>query len=116
MDLSVPCTRMMPAPMPGVRALSAMTMVSYCSNTQAFEAILGSGQPHDVLWPLLYTWSLVAKELSVGDPDFQNWQDAFQQLGLLESGFSERVEALDAYLDLATETINAWELAQETWV
>jgi hypothetical protein len=82
---------------------------------KAFDAMLGSGQPLDMLWPLLYTWTLAAKALSVGDPDYQNWYDASQQLGLLE-GFSERVEALDAYLDLANETVDAWEQAQETWV
>jgi hypothetical protein len=83
---------------------------------RAFKAILGSGQPLDVLWPLLYTWTLAAKAVSVSDPEFQNWHDACQHLGLQEAGFSERIEALDAYLDLATETVDMWEQAQETWV
>jgi len=78
---------------------------------QAFEAILGSGQPHNILWPLLRTWTLAARSLPEGDPDIQGWKDACHHLGLLGPDFAERITALDAYLEQVEETIDAW--AQE---
>jgi hypothetical protein len=36
------------------------------------------------------------------------WRDAFLQLGYLGAGFAERVEALDAYLDVVEETLDDW--------
>ena len=78
---------------------------------RAFEAIMGSGQPQNILWPLLRTWTLAARSLSEGDPAIQGWRDACQHLGLLGSDFAERITALDAYLEQVEEAIDAW--AQE---
>lgn len=78
---------------------------------RAFEAILGSGQPQNILWPLLRTWTLAAQSLPEGDPAIQGWRDACHHLGLLGPDFAERITALDAYLEQVEETIDAW--AQE---
>jgi hypothetical protein len=75
---------------------------------KAFDAILASDQPENILWPLLKTWTLAAASFSPSDPAYQNWQDAFQQLGLLGTGFEERVQALDAYLEQVESALTSW--------
>lgn len=74
----------------------------------AFNAILESDQPENVLWPLLRTWTLAASLLPESDPGYQSWRDAAHQLGLLGPGFSERIQALDAFLEQVEETIASW--------
>jgi hypothetical protein len=75
---------------------------------QAFEAIIGSGQPLDVLWPMLRTWCRSVSLLPVEAPETEVWRGVLQYLGLLGSGFKERVTALDAYLDMVEETLDEW--------
>ena len=75
---------------------------------KAFDAILGSDQPENVLWPLLRTWTLAASALPESDPGYQAWRDAVHQLGLIGAGFSERILALDAFLEQVEETITTW--------
>ncbi len=68
---------------------------------RAFAALLGSPQPENVLWPLLYTWTMAVNLLGE-DTDFhQNWLEAMTQLNLAGPGFAERLAALNAYLDRA---------------
>ena len=74
----------------------------------AFKALLEGEQPHTVLWPLLRTWSQAALLLTPGEAALGAWRDAFLQLGYLGTGFAERVEALDAYLDMVEETLDDW--------
>lgn len=74
----------------------------------AFEALLEGDQPHAVLWPLTRTWSQAALLLAPGDSALATWRKAFTQLGFLETGFAERVEALDAYLDVVEEALDDW--------
>ena len=77
---------------------------------RAFEAMLASDQPMTVLWPLLRTWTEAAGCLDEDGGSRNDWGEACNQLGLLGDSFSERVEALDAYLDLVEETLESWEL------
>jgi hypothetical protein len=75
---------------------------------RAFDSLVGSDSPHDVLWPLLCTW-LEAVALLPGNSDhFTEWQAAFTSLGLLGPGYRERVAALDAYLDNVEELLDEW--------
>ena len=74
----------------------------------AFKALLDGEQPHAVLWPLLRTWSQAALLLVPEGAALDAWREAFLQLGYLETGFAERVEALDAYLDMVEETLDDW--------
>ena len=76
---------------------------------RAFDAIIGSGEPKAVLWPLMNTWTLAASVLSASNPAYQGWRDACQQLELISSDLSDRVAALDAFLDQVDETITKWE-------
>jgi hypothetical protein len=73
-----------------------------------FQAILESQHPQDLLWPLLHTWSLMAKILPPDSPLQADWQEAGSHLGLLGPAFSERIAGLDAYLDTIEETLDTW--------
>ena len=72
---------------------------------RAFEEILDGEKPADVLWPLLRTWTIAAGMLPDQEEGHIAWRNICQRLGLLGNGFSERVMALDAFLDLVEETI-----------
>ena len=76
---------------------------------RAFEAISGSGDPKNVLWPLMSTWTQAANVLSASNPAYQGWRDACQRLELISSDISDRVAALDAFLDQVDEMLNQWE-------
>jgi hypothetical protein len=75
---------------------------------KAFTAVLASPQPRNVLWPLLRTWTHTIQALDVENPAREQWRQAGEYLGLLGSSFSERVAALDAYLDMVEETLESW--------
>ncbi len=75
---------------------------------RAFEAILASEHPVAMLWPLLRTWTQAAALMPEATAGRAVWEAACAQLGLLGDSFSERVVALDAFLDLVEETIEAW--------
>jgi hypothetical protein len=75
---------------------------------EAFNAMLRGSQPEAILWPLLNTWTIAAGHFQNDSPERQNWQQACVQLGLIKEGLAERYQALDAYLDLVDETLEAW--------
>lgn len=75
---------------------------------RAFEYILGGERPLGVLWPMLRTWTKAVSLLPEESGERGSWQEALHRLGLLGSGFSERVAALDAYLDTVEETLEEW--------
>ena len=75
---------------------------------RAFNAIIGSGEPKHVLWPLMNTWTLAASALSASNPAYLVWRDVCQQLELLSSDLSDRVTALDAFLDQVDEALLHW--------
>ena len=75
---------------------------------RAFEAIIGSGQPLDVLWPMMRTWIRAVSLLPDKSEQRGEWREARGQLGLFGAEFKERVAALDAYLDMVEETLDEW--------
>lgn len=80
--------------------------LSYYLN--AFEKMLSGPQPQAVLWPLLRTWTLAVMSFPESSATKEGWQGALQYLGLQGEAFNERIDALDAYLDLVEETIEKW--------
>jgi hypothetical protein len=64
--------------------------------------------PTAALWLLLRTWTLAASHLPGDSPALPKWQSACQFLGLGSAGFAGRLQALDQYLDLVEETLEAW--------
>jgi len=75
---------------------------------RAVDAILNSPTAHDALWPLWRTWTHAICALPGDSQHLTGWQHAGEQLGLLGSAFTEKVSALDAYLDLVEETLEIW--------
>jgi hypothetical protein len=65
---------------------------------KAMQALLEGEMPLAALWPLIHTWTLSAHVLADVTPTVP-WREACIQLGLLGTGFEDRVHALDQYLD-----------------
>ena len=76
---------------------------------RAVAFMLAGETPQAALWPLLTTWTLAAGTLSPGNPAFQPWREAGEQLGLLPEDFGERLTALDVFIDHVLAAINEWE-------
>lgn len=74
----------------------------------AFKAHLYGEQPKNVLWPLICSWTAIAKLSQNEAPLFTRWVDVLQQLGLCSEDFQERLAGLDAYMDQAEEVIEIW--------
>ena len=74
----------------------------------AFEPILQGEHPHNILWTLLKTWTRAIALLPPDHVGRHTLQEALQQLGLFGTGFSQRVAALDAYLDMVEEMLEDW--------
>lgn len=72
---------------------------------KGIEALLAGETPLTALWPLINTWTLAANALDnpsvspAGLPPAGPWRVAVERLGLLGTGFEERVSQLDLYLD-----------------
>jgi hypothetical protein len=75
---------------------------------RGIEALLESAHPLDALWPLIHTWTLVVNSLTAGSDHTQGWLKAVEHLGLQGTGFSQRTEALDAFMDTIEELLDAW--------
>lgn len=75
---------------------------------RAFDKLVGSESPQDVLWPLLRTWLKAVKLLPDNGPHVDKWRETFSEVGLLGAGFREKVAALDAYLDNVEELLDEW--------
>ncbi|MBE0408802.1 MAG: hypothetical protein IBX69_03620 [Anaerolineales bacterium] len=75
---------------------------------RAFEAMLEGEHPHDVLWPLLRTWTSAILQLHQEAVERETWKNTLEQWDLMGSGFHQRVSALDAYLDVVEETMETW--------
>jgi len=72
----------------------------------ACEAMLAGEAPLTALWPMLMTWTLSASVLPL--PWQSPWREACEQLGLAGGAFSERLEALDAFLDSVEEVLEGF--------
>jgi hypothetical protein len=75
---------------------------------RAFDVMLDSGQPLDVLWPLLRTWTDAISLLPGDSLLYQPWKEAMSRLGLMGEALSEKAAALDAYLDQVEELLEDW--------
>jgi hypothetical protein len=75
---------------------------------RAFDVLLDSQQPLEVLWPLLRTWTDALRRYPGDTPLHQPWKEAMSRLGLVGEAFSEKEAALDAYLDQVEELLEDW--------
>jgi len=74
----------------------------------AMDTMLNNQAAHDALWPLWHTWTHVICALPAETPYRSAWQKAGEQLGLLGDAFAEKIEGLDAYLDVVEELLEVW--------
>jgi hypothetical protein len=74
----------------------------------ALDVMLNGLTAHDALWPLWRTWSHIICALPGESLHRSSWQKAGEQLGLLGNAFSDKIEGLDAYLDLVEELLETW--------
>lgn len=81
----------------------------------AFQALLQGSQRYAVLWPLLYRWSSAVSRIETDGLEQQEWRAAMTQLGLCGINFSDRIQALDAFLDSIDETLEIWARANGVW-
>ena len=64
---------------------------------KCFQAMLGNDDPTVMLWPLFNSWTRAIVVLPENEID--GWQLARKTLGLSGTGFVERVQGLDHFLD-----------------
>ncbi|HET7142916.1 MAG TPA: hypothetical protein VFI68_02745 [Anaerolineales bacterium] len=71
---------------------------------KAIKAMLEGEIPLAALWPLFHTWTLAAQVLE--NDNLALWQDVAGELGFIRTSFTERVEALDHFIDEIEVTLN----------
>lgn len=76
--------------------------------SRAIEAMLDGQNPQQALWPLWRTWTQLVCALPDDSTHRAAWQTTGNGLGLLGEAFIEKIEALDAYLDLVEELLESW--------
>lgn len=76
---------------------------------KAIRAMLQGETPQAALWPLLQTWTLAVDVLPEHAVDA--WRSVCGQLGFNPSGFEDRVQGLDQFIDEVEELLD--ELAKE---
>ena len=74
-------------------------------------AALWQNSPSAALWPILLSWAQSAIYLPEDAPVLSEWLSTCQTLGLDAEHFSERLQAVDRYLDRVEETIDNWSRA-----
>ena len=75
---------------------------------RAFETLLDSADPRQILWPLLNTWINIVELTPQNNQNLQNWQAILDKTHLGGEFFPEKIAALDAYLDQIEETMEQW--------
>ena len=76
----------------------------------AIEAQLNSDLPRAALWPMLYTWALAAENGTFTEEQNNSWHAVCSELGLSAAARSERLQALDNFLDTLEEILEQLEV------
>jgi hypothetical protein len=66
---------------------------------------LSSDLPRAALWPALHTWALAAENGSFNEQQSLAWEAVCNEAGLSPEGLSERLQALDGFLDRMEEIL-----------
>jgi hypothetical protein len=75
---------------------------------RAMEA-MWTENPAAALWPFLWTWSRMHSLLHPGNPALETWNKITETLALSPAHMKDRLNALDAYLDMVEETLDIWQ-------
>ncbi len=81
----------------------------------AFQDLIASERPLNVLWPLINTWTDIVAYLPENSAKLSDWKQTVELLGLSNQGLLEKIKALDAYLDLVEESLETWARANGAW-
>lgn len=81
----------------------------------AFKEIAESDQPVHILWPLMNTWTDIVAHLPEDSQNMADWKQTVELLGVSKRGLSEKIQALDAYLDLVEESLETWARSNGAW-
>ncbi|HKJ26556.1 MAG TPA: hypothetical protein VJ965_02870 [Anaerolineales bacterium] len=73
---------------------------------RAFETMLLSEQPESLLWPLIHSWTKMARTMP---SQMGEWRTVCEDLGLMGPQFEDRLDQLDAYLDAVEILLEKWE-------
>jgi hypothetical protein len=77
-------------------------------------ALTESSSPEQALWPLLRTWLDVRRASLKPLPESEVWEKFLDALGLTSETRSQKLEALDAYLDTLELMIETWARTYES--
>ena len=69
----------------------------------AFQSMMKGESPLSLMWPLLLTWTHAARSLPAEQRN--TWESTCQGLGLLSSGFDEKMTRFDHFLDVIEEML-----------
>jgi hypothetical protein len=72
-----------------------------------FQALAEDDSWHNTLLPLFTTWTEIVQLLQNQEMT-EAWQKTIIYIGLGSVSFSEKISALDKYLDMVEETLEAW--------
>lgn len=72
-----------------------------------FQAMAEGEGWHNMLLPLFLTWTEIV-QLSKNQDTAEVWRKTMNNIGLGPESFSEKISALDKYLDMVEETLEAW--------
>jgi hypothetical protein len=74
----------------------------------AIKALAESASPEQAVWPLFHTWLDVQLASKNTLPHAKLWESFLEALGLTSDNASQKIEALDAYLDSLEMIIESW--------
>jgi len=72
------------------------------------RALASGSHPGWAIWPLLRTWLDIRLAAPQNGSVSETWESMLSTLDLGESAISEKIDALDAYLDTLEITIESW--------
>jgi hypothetical protein len=76
--------------------------------TDALRALAESADPQQTAWLLLRTWLDIHLALKESPPRSDSWKKCLETLGFTKEACSQKIEALDAYLDNLEIVIESW--------
>lgn len=80
----------------------------------SIRAIAENHSPEQAFWPLFRTWLDVQHSSPGPTPESDSWSNCLETLGLTHETCSQKLDALDAYLDTLELVIETWAKTYES--
>ncbi len=75
---------------------------------KSFQSFLTSGRQYAIAMPFLRTWNKAICTMLSTTPEYDAWLNAMSLFRLGREDFSDRLDALDAYLDHLDDVLERW--------